>query len=305
MRRIAILLGLFSGSLDLFGQAGLHVDRSKLRIGEQLQVTVQVQPPAGFRWVNRESLWPDSMTALAVVRLPAYTGQTPGFEDTYTLAVFDTGAVRLPALPVILEGPSATDTFMTPEIWLEVAPVEPDSAGLHPLRDIRHEPFRPAYYLRYLPYLVALLLVAYLAYRIYRRRKKTAPMASPDLPSLSPEAWAAQRLDDLVKARLWQRGEVKEHYTQLTDIFRTYLERRHRIRAMEQTTEEIKRQLAGKHFQQAALEDIVRLLELADHVKFAKADPGADVHPQTIDRIREFIRAASIPIDIQNPPRDA
>jgi hypothetical protein len=270
------------------------IDRDSLRIGDQFAATLAVDLPPGGTWLNRDAVWPDSMDAFSIVSTPDMSGAGSTVRDTYTLAVFDTGMVALPALTIVIGGPAGQDTLRTDPIMLNVASVEPDAGGLQPIRDIRREPFRPAYYLRYLPYLIGLLILVVILVYAYRRRPKPVREASPPVqPAVPPEVWAMEQLDALTADRLWQRGDVKGHYSRLTDIFRDYLERRYRIHAREQTTYEITRQLSGLGIDPRVVGDVAQLLEIADYVKFAKADPGVDLHQAAIDRVRQFVRGGN------------
>lgn len=94
--------------------------------------------------------------------------------------------------------------------------------------------------------------------------------------------------------RLWQKGEVKEHYSLLTGILRGYLERRFKIHALEQTSDEIIAQLSTLHLNEGTLHDTKSLLSIADLIKFAKADPGVDIHEDAIERVKTFIKETTI-----------
>lgn len=280
---------VLAGSLS--AQVALRIDSLSLRLGDQFTATLEVSVPPGAAWINRQAIWPDSMKSFAIVRAPDPGPAEGMLQDHYVLAVFDTGTVVVPALPVILQGSSGTDTFYTGPVTLSVASVEPEG-GLQPIRDIRREPFRPAYYLKYLPILLVLSGLAFLVVRWYRRNRTEA--AAPPAPgrSISAEDWAEEQLSALQARQLWQHGDVKGHYTGLTDVFRGYLERRYHIHALEQTTGEISTQLRALHLPAGVIGDATSLLEIADFVKFAKADPGMVVHEQAIGRVRQFIENA-------------
>ncbi len=126
-------------------------------------------------------------------------------------------------------------------------PVEPDSTGLADIKDIYEQPFNPGYYKKYIPHVLGaiLLIAALILWLRQRHSKRVAPEPSP-VPLL-PHEWAIKALDELAEKKLWQQGEVKEHYTYLTTILREYLERRFAIHAMEQTSDEILIQLRILH----------------------------------------------------------
>jgi hypothetical protein len=78
---------------------------------------------------------------------------------------------------------------------------------------------------------------------------------------------------------LWQKGEVKSYYSELTDIARTYIEEEINIPAMESTTSELIVNLRNTAKQkklklsQETLQNLEKVLKQADLVKFAKVKP--------------------------------
>lgn len=303
MRRVFILLAGLMPCL-LIGQATLTVDRPTLRLGDHFSARVSVVVPPGSQWINRQQVWPDSLQSVEVVSGPEQTGEADLLRDSYHLAVFDTGQVMLPPLAVILFSGDRYDTLYTASVTLTVESVEPDAEGLNPIRDIYREPFRPAYYLRYLPFAIAAIALAIGIWYYLRRRRLVAEPRPASAPPLSPEAWAEARLAELEADQLWHKGEIKTHYSRLTAIFREYLERRYAIRALEQTTPEIVQQLRHSGLPPDVVDDAGQLLQIADLVKFAKGDPGMDVHAQALHRVRTYVRHAH-PSDMDHPSTDA
>jgi hypothetical protein len=226
---------------------------------------------------------------------------------TWTISLFDTGWVRIPPLPISVVQNGHSDTIFTNDVPIKVLAVEPDSSGLRAIKDIYVQPFNPGYYKRYLPHLaVLILLITGILYWLRQRKKNRAvPVYIPPPPL--PHDWAYNALYDLAEKKLWQKGEVKEHYSLLTAILREYLERRYGIHAMEQTSDEILTQLRNQNLSPALLQDTGELLSAADLIKFAKADPGTDLHAATIDRVRAFVRETtpSVQPEFMESPKDA
>ena len=96
------------------------------------------------------------------------------------------------------------------------------------------------------------------------------------LMRMSPKERALVELNELLARDLIAKDMVKEFYLELTLIVRRYVERRHTIRAPEQTTEEF---LAAVSTDSRFSPDVVRrlkdFLEAADLVKFAAYRPPA------------------------------
>lgn len=105
---------------------------------------------------------------------------------------------------------------------------------------------------------------------------------------------ALERLINLQNKKLWQEGKVKPYYTELTDIFRQYLERRYDIPALEETSDEIMIGLKRKTIDQQVIERISELLMLADLVKFAKEKPLPSDHERAFSAIKEFVESSKV-----------
>ena len=110
-------------------------------------------------------------------------------------------------------------------------------------------------------------LVKYLARRVREHR-------------MSPIERALYELEVLLKKGLPGRGFYKDFYVELTMVVRRYIERRHRVRAPNLTTQEF---LAAAQdnpaFTAAAVAELRRFLESADMVKFA----GVEATPEMAD----------------------
>jgi hypothetical protein len=278
-----------------FGQATLTVDRTSIRIGDQVKATIELNSSLGGEWINKKKIWPDSIKGIEVVSGPDTTAKnTGGLVATWTLSFFDTGYVRIPKLPVALQHQGRIDTFYTSDIPIKVQAVEPDSSGLLAIKDIYIHPFSIAFYKKYIPHALGLIALIVALVYWWKRRKAKAPQPVYVAPPPAPHEWAYAALDDLAAKRLWQSGEVKEHYSLLTGILRGYLERRFKIRALEQTSDEIIGQLQTLKLSKATLQDTESLLSIADLIKFAKADPGIDIHAATIERVRGFVKETTI-----------
>lgn len=271
-------------------QATLSADKTEIRIGDQVKATIRINLGNGKDLLNADHIWPDSMKGIVIVDGPSWNRDKPEFTTaTWSVALFDTGVVNIPSLPLVIQQDGVSDTLFTNTFAVKVMPVEPDSTGLSGIKDIYEEPFNPGYYKKYIPHVIGFLL--FIAALIFWLRQRKSKRVAPEVVAipLLPHEWAAKALDELAERKLWQRGEIKEHYTYLTDILREYLERRFAIHAREQTSDEILFQLRRLNLTISLLTDTEELLSVADLIKFAKADPGMDIHAATIERVRKFV----------------
>jgi len=280
----------------VFGQAKLTVDRTTVQIGDQVKAIIQMNPGSAGKWVNMKTIWPDSIKGIEIASGPDTTiAKTYGIAAAWNLSFFDTGYVRIPKLAVAWQHDGQVDTLFTDEIPILVLAVEPDSSGLLAIKDIYVQPFSILFYKKYIPHALAVLLLIFGLWYWWKKRKKAKePVPEFIPPPPLPHEWAYSALDELAARRLWQSGEVKEHYSLLTGILREYLERRFNIHALEQTSDEIIAQLQSLDLSKRTLEDTASLLSISDLIKFAKADPGVDLHAQAIDRVRIFVKETTM-----------
>ncbi|MDA0576620.1 MAG: hypothetical protein O3B24_00810 [Verrucomicrobia bacterium] len=110
------------------------------------------------------------------------------------------------------------------------------------------------------------------------------------LRMLSPRERALHELRSLLARGLVERGQVKEFYVALTMIVRRYIERRHGVRAPEQTTEEFLQAVSkDTRFTPAVLERLRAFLQAADRVKFAAHEPGRDAIQQATTTAEAYV----------------
>ncbi len=274
----------------VFTQTVMTVDRTEVILGDQVKATITTDLSNGKEWRNISEVWPDSIPGIEVASGPELDSKNPAStRATWLISVFDTGYVHIPVLEIVIRNGNNLDTFFTTDIPIQVKSIEPDSSGLAPIKDIVRQPFSLGYYKKYLPHALVFIALLIGAYVWWRRRNRSDDVPEIIVPEPLPHEWALSSLDELENKRLWQSGDVKEHYSLLTAILREYLERRYGIKALEQTSDEIVGQLQVLALSGSLLEDTAALLSVSDLIKFAKADPGIDLHAAAIMRVRNFV----------------
>ncbi len=176
------------------------------------------------------------------------------------------------------------DAVVTIESLLDAAP----DAATADIRDIRGPVGVPR---RRGPiWLVAagLLLVAAVVYLLARWSRSGVP-ASQEVRRPAHQV-ALESLTALRRAALLEKGRQPEFYVRLSNIVRTYVEGRFRVRAPEMTTEEFlqaaqaNRDLPAQY--RSSLSDFLRE---ADLVKFARHVPTVEQGEKAFDAAREFV----------------
>lgn len=193
----------------------------------------------------------------------------------YLITSFDSGYYEIPSQKLnILEEGNKIDIFTDPA-YLRVLTMPLDTTQA--IFDIKLPYGEPITLAEVLPYILAFLLLAagiFFLIRLIRNLRNKRKGIVKKKPSEPAHILALRELDKLKADKLWQNNKVKDYYTRLTDILRSYLEGRFDVHAMEHTSEEILEELKQSGFNDNRLfEKLKDTLLLSDLVKFAKLKP--------------------------------
>jgi len=167
---------------------------------------------------------------------------------------------------------------MTDSISVEVANVQVDTLK-QKMYDIKEVIPVESSLGNWWKYLLILALILGVAAAVYWFIKKQQKKKIEEEVYKTPIEKATNLLNNLEKKELWQKGEVKSYYSELTDIARNYIEEAIEIPAMESTTSELIEGLRAASVKkkmtvsQETIENLERVLKQADLVKFAKSKP--------------------------------
>ncbi|MBP7679617.1 MAG: hypothetical protein KA103_01135 [Saprospiraceae bacterium] len=286
------LYGFLIFSLTLFGQpqATAHLDADTMYIGDQqqLHITVKHGNETTIRYANLAVL--DSIKSLEIIQKSRFKNIPNGSQQNITITLFEEGVYQLPPTPVVCEINNDTATIQTNSLAIVVLPPKADTAKIAPIKDIIKEPATWLDYANYLLLPVLLIALAILGYRLYNRYyKKKAPTKTN--AAHAPDAYevAMQKLAALRQTKMWEQPDnIKTYYSDLTFIIREYIEKKYAVSALEQTTDEIIKSL--HHYSASTQVSTLRdLLNLADMVKFAKAQPQHDVHLHWLNTAEQWL----------------
>ena len=193
----------------------------------------------------------------------------------YGLAQFDSGKYTIPRLQVFINGkPNFTDSF-TVEVQNVV--VDTLKQKMYDIKDVAQVESPMGNWWIYLLVVLAIAAIGYFVYLFIKNRQNRE---KPEVIVFkSPIEKATTLLQQLESKELWQKGEVKNYYSELTDIARNYIEEEIHIPAMESTTSELIAGLrnAAKHkklkLSNETVANLEKVLMQADLVKFAKSKP--------------------------------
>lgn len=222
------------------------------------------------------------------------SGTTRVYSRNYLVTCWEPGQYRIPAAVVRFQPKSNTAPLEAEAaaFSIEVDGVEVDeNADFKPIKDPAEVPWTLGEILSYaLPILFVLGLLVWLVLIFISARKRKAQELAPPPAKVSLETLVLRKLDEIDAAQLWQQGQLKEYYDQITDTIRAYIEKRFRVRALESVTFDIIRELNKKGLSQPQQKQLQDLLEAADLAKFAKGTPEAEDNLRALEMARDFVR---------------
>ena len=121
-------------------------------------------------------------------------------------------------------------------------------------------------------------------------------------PKLPPHQAAMKEIERIKSEKVWQKGEPKTYYTELTDTLRTYIKDRFGFNALEMTSSEIIDKLLEMN-DKDAISDLKELFQTADLVKFAKHDPQMNENDANLINAIDFINETKQPEEENQKPQ--
>jgi hypothetical protein len=302
-QKIYLVLILFSTLL--FAQqkkVETSIDVKKNKIGAQFNLTLKTNVDTISKVV-----FPNlkNFGKLEVIR--SYKVDTISKGDRYELikkyglTQFDSGKYTIPSLVVKINNMP----FQSDSISVEVSNVVVDTLkqkmfDIKPIAEVASD------FSTFWKYVFILLFVLVIGALIYFLLKKYQKKKIAEEAIKTPIEKATTLLQTLEKKELWQKGEVKAYYSELTDIARNYIEEALEIPAMESTTSELIQGLRAASIRkkmtlsQEILDNLERVLQQADLVKFAKSKPLDYEIAEDKNKIEKAIVVLdrSIPVEI-------
>ena len=214
---------------------------------------------------------------------------------TYLFSAYEEGVYTMPAFRFeYLRNDSliglSTDTG-TVRFFAPVVDTTQHIKDIHDIFEVRGKELWKEYFDNYGFWLWIVLGVAAVTAAgifVYRKRKKDQPLFAPKKPAIPPVDQALSAMKNLREQQLWQQNRIKEYYTELTDILRTYLSADMAIAAVEMTNDELgealKENLSG-----SSLNDLLSVLDTALLVKFAKVQPLVSDHEECYNKVLRFL----------------
>jgi hypothetical protein len=283
-------------------QVVTSIDTLKNKIGAEFKLSIKTTVDTASKVIFPKL---KNFGALEVIQsYPIDTIKTDGRYELvkkYGLTQFDSGRYVIPSIKIFIN----SKPFLTDSLLVEVANVKVDTLKqkMFDIKGIAQADNSVGDWWKYLLIIALIVGIGVLIYWYIKKHQKKKLEAEI---FKTPIEKATSLLDTLEKKELWQKGEVKAYYSELTDIARNYIEEAIEIPAMESTTSELIQGLRAASVKkkmtlsQEIIENLERVLKQADLVKFAKSKPLDFEITEDRNKIQKAILTLdnSIPVEV-------
>ena len=283
-------------------QVVTSIDTTKNKIGAEFKLSIKTTVDTSARVIFPKL---KNVGALEVIQsYPIDTVKMDGRYELikkYGLTQFDSGRYVVPSIKIFIN----SKPFLTDSLLVEVANVQVDTLKqkMFDIKDIAPADNSIGDWWKYVLIVALILGIGVFIYWFIKKRQEKK--LHQEIYK-TPIEKATSLLDTLEKKELWQKGEVKAYYSELTDIARNYIEEAIEIPAMESTTSELIQGLRTASVKkkmtlsQEIIENLERVLKQADLVKFAKSKPLDFEITDDRNKIQKVILTLdnSIPVEV-------
>lgn len=296
MKVSSIVLLLFF-SIILIGQnVEVMLTPNQIMIGDHMDLTLRVQNArntifpniddtsmGNFRLV--EALKPDTL----------YSGSNVTISKRYIITCFEDSTQLFPAL-AFHQGLN-TASYSKPIQIMVGSPNVDTAKEIRPIKNIILVPLSKKEIFSYLFVSLILLGAVLLIYFIYVRYIRKENLFDIEKPEDPPHVAALKSLKETETLGLWQKGNTKQYYDNISDIIRLYIEKRFGIKALEQTTVQILSGLKALDLPEDIVQNMEDLLQLSDLAKFAKETPDENANTAILQYAYQFIQDTQMSYD--------
>lgn len=275
-RKLVLFLSFLSIAVWSQPKVTTSIDTVKNKIGAEFKLSIKTNVDTLSKVKFPESKFFGALEVLESYKIDTVKkGDRYELIKKYGLTQFDSGKYTIPRIPVIING----KTVYSDSLAIEISDVKVDTLKqkMYDIKDIAAVKSPMGNWWIYVLVVIGLIGLGFLIFYLLKNRK---PKAKAEVVVYkTPIEKATTLLQQLESKELWQKGAVKDYYSELTDIVRNYIEEEIKIPAMESTTSELIEGLRKAAKQKKlklsndTVENLEKVLQQADLVKFAKVTP--------------------------------
>ena len=272
------------------------IDSLQIYIGDQAKIKLQVALDADKRAIF--PVYTDTLVS-GVEIIDVAKPDTQYINDDkrmlitqeYTVTSFDSALYYLPPMEVLVDNKAYRSKALALKVYSMNVPLDPENPEqFFGPKTVMQPPFVWEDWYGIITCGILLIPIALLLIYLIMRICDNKPIIRKVKvePKLPPHQQAMKEIERIKGEKVWQKGQPKEYYTELTETLRTYIKERFGFNALEMTSSEIIEKLLEMQDKEA-IADLRSLFETADLVKFAKHNPLMNENDANLINAIEFI----------------
>lgn len=273
-------------------QVSAYVDSTSYLVGDDIHLKVRADVEEVSTILDMEVMELDS-SGLELIKIEPWKATSKNkvnyFESEVVFIGFDPGTFFIPRMEVIISKNNNRKRLYTNEIPIAISNDSLITEELAPNKDIHREGIQWQDFMTAI-YIFLILAVLTLLYFFWRKRRSKTKEQTVEIPPIPADEWAMNALNELEEKRLWQKGDIKAFYSELSEILRGYMEKDYHILALEWTTREILLYFRKQKDTQFPLQRVREILQVSDMVKFAKFKPEEIEHDVYFNKTKALIQ---------------
>ena len=291
---LILLLLIITTLINAQVSVSVKTDKDQYLIGDYIRVQLNVTSDSTYTLD-----WPNENNITTYDLITSNPIDTTRINNTYNLrqelvfSIYDSGTYYLPQIKIAYK--KLRDTAMyfafSDSVLFTVQTVPVDTtATIKPIKEVIQVKVVNYTWIYIVGGLILLAGIALVIYFVFFK-SKIQIIIKEKVPTVSYYEKTIQLLKELDLKKLWQKDDLKEYYSELTEIVRAYLEKRFGIKALESTSDEILAQLNNVDVSAQQIEHIRFILELADLAKFAKSRPLQNENISAMQNAFSFVES--------------
>jgi len=263
------------------------IDSTNILIGQQTLIRLKVAQPKEAKVNFPDFKMGDTLTTNVEILAISKADTSKVGKDRiivkqdYLITSFDSGSYVIPPFKFQL----IDQNYQTNSLILNVDNVQIKEGGeIKDIKPVYKPPFDWWLFAGITSLILLVLALIIAGIYFYTQKKKNKPIPIFEKPEiiLPPHEIALEKLTAIKEEKIWQKGQDKLYYTQLTDVLREYFTKRFNIQAMEMTSGEIITALQTDEEAKIILGKLKQILSVSDMVKFAKQQPTTEENELSI-----------------------
>lgn len=270
------------------------IDSLQLYIGEQAKVKLEVSCPTESQLVMPEfqdMLMPGIEILGELQADTQYLNKRKQMlvSQEYTITSFDSAFYYIPPFEVLVDSQSYASNPLALKVYH--LPVDTTNVeAIFPIKEIVK--LKLTFADLWVMLLAIVLLAGFTALVVYLMKRYNDDKPILKRVTIDPKQPAHQvalkEMNRIKEEKSWQREDVKQYYTELTDTLRVYMEERFGFNAMEMTSDEIIAHLSEQPDKEW-IDELRTLFNMSDLVKFAKYKPLINENDMNLITAIDFV----------------